>query len=168
MADVLDKLSDTELRETLLQHGINCGPVTETTRSLYLKKLRKAIGTDASVLEESSASATVNEQTPNLKLTPTRERSSPNRLYPDLSPQLKQRTIKKSDEAESGSGSESEMHGEESFRYVSRESSPSTNGNSTFKKLLLWILLFVVLAVFGYYLATNIEKLYVSEDAETI
>ena len=34
-------LSDTELRSELLRLGVNVGPITGATRSVYLKKLNK-------------------------------------------------------------------------------------------------------------------------------
>ncbi|XP_065640989.1 uncharacterized protein LOC100197248 isoform X1 [Hydra vulgaris] len=41
-------LSDSELRRELLLHGVNVGPVTPTTRSVYQKKLMKVLSGEVS------------------------------------------------------------------------------------------------------------------------
>ena len=46
MASGYKQLSDEELRRQLQRCGINVGPITDTTRHLYLSKLRKCTGGD--------------------------------------------------------------------------------------------------------------------------
>ena len=44
MAAVSDDISDRDLRTKLKENGISCGPITPTTKNLYIRKLRKQLG----------------------------------------------------------------------------------------------------------------------------
>ncbi|VDN56607.1 unnamed protein product [Dracunculus medinensis] len=46
----IDELSDNEIRQKLLERGINTGPIVATTRNVYANKLQKLI-------EDSTSSA---------------------------------------------------------------------------------------------------------------
>ncbi len=55
MASVTTKLNDEELRARLLKLGLNPGPITDTTRPLYLSKLR-ALSSSGAALTASNGS----------------------------------------------------------------------------------------------------------------
>lgn len=56
--DNLNRLSDQELFKALKQYGLNAGPVTATTRSLYEKKLRNAMDKLGSQLDSPNTTTT--------------------------------------------------------------------------------------------------------------
>lgn len=41
------QLTDAELRENLKSHGVNVGPIVESTRKVYEKKLLKLIASNS-------------------------------------------------------------------------------------------------------------------------
>ena len=53
MAAVSEDISDRELRAKLKENGISCGPITATTKKLYIRKLRKKLSEDESALSSS-------------------------------------------------------------------------------------------------------------------
>lgn len=51
----IDELSDNEIRQKLLERGINTGPIVATTRNVYANKLQKLI-------EDSTSTSSANEK----------------------------------------------------------------------------------------------------------
>lgn len=60
MAENLDLLSDDELRSELTKRGLNVGPITPTTRKVYLKKLTKHAAGDGQLSFNESVNGSQN------------------------------------------------------------------------------------------------------------
>ncbi|GMR37274.1 hypothetical protein PMAYCL1PPCAC_07469, partial [Pristionchus mayeri] len=154
MADV-SSLSNDELRNALIEHGQQVGPIMQSTRKVYEKKLMKLMAGDAnnSMLNESAASI------PDEPIVRT-----------PISPRKKKTAAHPVEEEEHGMASSDEERGEESMRYLDEEEeeayrrhlSPSNspvfaneervegkkNGGVSTVGLILALVLFFIFAVF--------------------
>lgn len=81
MAAVNDNISDQELRAKLKQHGISIGPITPSTKYLYIRKLNKKISEDG----RSSVDSSVRSRK-SISPKPTRRRVSVGRRSVDPTP----------------------------------------------------------------------------------
>uniref|UniRef100_A0A0K0DGQ3 LEM domain-containing protein n=1 Tax=Angiostrongylus cantonensis TaxID=6313 RepID=A0A0K0DGQ3_ANGCA len=166
--------------EQLIALGENVGPVTPSTRAIHLKKLRNLLAQgDGSVIEHVSIPTITNGNGVHLDIvngepTVEVERSSNHHIVSNIisesfhapdPPQPRSEPPPAIDD-----GSDGEMRGEESVRYLSPEemelemsySRRNCNGsyrspNSDFRKVLLVVLL-MVMVVFVFFLSDRLHR----------
>ncbi|CAB4012284.1 Hypothetical predicted protein [Paramuricea clavata] len=81
MAAVSEDISDRELRAKLKENGISCGPITATTKNLYIRKLRNKLSEDESALSSGKVPSRKS-----LSPKPSSRRASPSRRSVDPTP----------------------------------------------------------------------------------
>ncbi|KAF8364153.1 emr-1 [Pristionchus pacificus] len=122
MADIAS-LSNEELRNALVEHGANVGPIGPSTRKVYEKKLFKLMGGDAS--------STLNDNATSIPDEPIARRSP----SPVKGKKGAAAAAAAARQEEYGAVSSDEERGEESMRYLNEEEeeefrrslSPSSN-----------------------------------------
>lgn len=80
MAAVSEDISDRELRAKLKENGISCGPLTATTKNLYIRKLNKKLS------ERENSSSSTKLPSRNFSPKPSQRRASPRRRSVDPTP----------------------------------------------------------------------------------
>ena len=88
MAAVNDDISDRDLRAKLKENGISCGPITPTTKNLYIRKLRKKLSEGESSLRSSKAPSRKS-----LSPKPSPRRASPSRRSVEPTPPPERKLI---------------------------------------------------------------------------
>ncbi|KAK6729307.1 hypothetical protein RB195_006389 [Necator americanus] len=182
----LENLSDVEIRQRLTALGQNVGPVTATTRTLHLKKLRTlmAMEGDAAFSQPTLLPTMGNGSTPNHHLDiekepPEQDEEPLTQLRvkevmsetPHMGTTTQTAPVRASSQvtydSDSGSGSDGEMCGHESVRYLSPEEmetdyigsvsgSPVTQP-SNLKKVLLAVSV-LLLVVFVFFLSDRVHR----------
>ena len=88
MAAVNDDISDRDLRAKLKENGISCGPITPTTKNLYIRKLRKKLSEDESTLSRGKVPSRKS-----LSPKPSPRRALPSRRSVDPTPPPQRKLI---------------------------------------------------------------------------
>uniref|UniRef100_A0A1I7WVJ9 LEM domain-containing protein n=1 Tax=Heterorhabditis bacteriophora TaxID=37862 RepID=A0A1I7WVJ9_HETBA len=165
----LDNLSDVELRQELISRGKNIGPVTPSTRSLYVKKLHKLIQEEAGdyhpteITPAEDTEGFFSEQVSNhemngdssVEIHEEAEELPRQRRMRAPSPMLITEQLDEDDD----------MHGEESVRYLTtaemqecdRRSSPR-NQNHGGKMVILAVSALTII-VFLFFLSDHVSKI---------
>lgn len=81
MAAVSEDISDRELREKLKEYGISAGPITPTTKSLYIRKLNKHLigvgrGLNSNARKPASKKSLSPRKSPSRRRSPVRDARS--------------------------------------------------------------------------------------------
>ncbi|CAI4224244.1 unnamed protein product [Auanema sp. JU1783] len=175
----VDELSDANLRKELINRGVNAGPIVESTRSVYVKKL-------ASLLAKEETQVNNDDINGVLKVIDNVEAvaQAPEKLYPSLDiveePVRQRKNVRASVEpsdqdtrAEEEGGSDEEGH--EFSRIISDDdllNDVSQRNHNLRKKAnigkLLLLLALICGGVFLFYFADNLSKLTALDSDEGI
>uniref|UniRef100_A0A1I7UE75 LEM domain-containing protein n=1 Tax=Caenorhabditis tropicalis TaxID=1561998 RepID=A0A1I7UE75_9PELO len=164
----VSQLTDAELRDTLIQNGVNVGPIVASTRKVYEKKLIKVIGgaNNQSKNHTDLNGSQILEDASEQSFEPIFKKQS-------LSPKTKSpppRVFHQSSSEAAAVESDSDDGCEESMRYLTEEEMAAdrayarqlqgTESKGGFLgNTLTFAAIFVFIAVFAYFLIENAEQL---------
>ncbi|KAF1769329.1 hypothetical protein GCK72_001146 [Caenorhabditis remanei] len=167
----VSQLTDAELRESLKSHGVSVGPIVASTRKLYEKKLLKFTGkaNDESLnvvdLNDSQINEEVHQE--EKRLSPVFQRKTPSSAIktPVREAIVRRSSSSRAPESDTDDDCEESMRilTEEEMaadRLAARQSSQGIeNRGSMLRSSITYTIIFVIIAVFFYFLFENVEQL---------